>query len=253
MRYLLVLLLLCGQCVAQDNVEFSELTGPVLKIRVMKQGRCPKGVPCAPVFVAGGSCVLVDAQKDREVKGRTTYAVLSAAHVVTQGRKPVSETEQHWTAYPTDHYPEVQVDGKWQSAQFKYVSKYTDIVLLTMTTTKDGLKTVKVSEARPKDSDVLRLVGYKEGEALTTLAGASLWQDEGQEQLDAAHKLTESVVEGESGGAVLNASGELVGIIVGSSRLQIGTDPTALVDTDVGLFTSQYAIKRFMDYSWNKK
>jgi hypothetical protein len=244
MRYLLVLLLLCGQCVAQDKAEFSELTGPVLKIRVMKQGKCPKGIPCAPVFVAGGSCVLVDAQKDREVKGRTTYAVLSAAHVVTQGRKPVSETEQHWTAYPTDHYPEVQVDGKWQSAQFKYVSKYTDITLLTLTTTKDGLKTVKVSETRPKEKEVLRIVGYKGGETLAASAGVSLWQDEGQEQLDAANKLTEKVVQGQSGGAVLNASGELVGVVVGY--------PDYSPD-DIALFTSQYAIKRFMDYSWNKK
>jgi len=240
-KHLLILLALCGQCFAQDKIEeFSEQVGPVLKVRVMQQGRCPKGIPCTPVQISCGSCVLVGAKATPN--GNTDYTALSAAHVVTQGSTQLTKTEKQWNSYPADHYLEIQADGKWKPCRLKYVSKYSDISLLTFSSSAD-LQLVCVSQTAPKKDDVLRVVGYKACDKLTTLPAASLWTDEGSESLDAFHRVPESVAPGMSGGAVLDAQGDLVGIVVGFPTVSQGS---------VGVFTGHLAVKRFVDSSIEK-
>ena len=240
-KRLLMLLILCGQCAAQDKEEeFSERLGPVLKVRVMQQGRCPKGIPCTPVQVACGSCVLVDGKKTTQ--GTTNYTAVSAAHVVTKDCTQLTKTDKQWNSYPVDHYLEVQTDGKWKACRLKYVSKYSDICMLTFASSAD-LQLVCVSQTTPKKDDVLRVVGYKECDKLTTLPAVSLWTDEGSESLDAFHRTPENIAPGMSGGAVLDSHGDLVGITVGFPTVSQGS---------VGVFTGQIAVKRFVDSSLDK-
>ena len=245
MKYIAALLVLCGQCVAQDKVEFSELTGPVLKIRVMQQGRCPKGIPCTPIFVSGGSCVVADV---KEAGNRPTYAILTAAHVVTQYQKDQPNGDKEWVPYGQDHYYEVSVNGGWKIATLTHKSLNADAALLTLPSSTQ-LRVAPVASKRPVKGDTLRLIGYKGGETLTTHAGVCLWNDDSSNSLDAAHKLTEPVSPGESGGAVVNASGELVGLIVGDAKISIADME---VETGVGVFTNQPRLKWFMDNTWNK-
>jgi len=236
MRFLLILLLLCGQCLAQDKEEeFSERLGPVLKVRVMQQGRCPKGIPCTPVQVACGSCVLVDGKKTAQ--GTTNYTAVSAAHVVTKDCTQLTTTDKQWNKYPADHYLEVHADGKWKACNLKYVGKSTDISTVTFSSSAD-LQLVCVSQSTPKKDAVLRVVGYKACDRLTTLPAVLLWTDEGSESLDAFHRTPENVAPGMSGGAVLDANGDLVGITVGFPTVSQGS---------VGIFTGHREVRRFVD------
>lgn len=232
MRCLLILLALCGHCVAQDKEEFSERLGPVLKVRVMQQGRCPKGIPCTPVQLYCGSCVVIDGSKTPQ---GTNYTAISAAHVVTAGSVQISKTEKRWNKYPADHYMEVQADGKWRPCSLKYASKYADAAMLAFSSSSE-LQMVCVAQSAPKKDDVLRVVGYKECDKLATLPAVSLWTDEGSESLDAFHRTPENIVPGMSGGAVLDARGDLVGVTVGFPSVSQGS---------VGVFTGHAEIKRF--------
>jgi len=235
MKYILLLLLLCGQCAAQDKEEFSENFGPVLKVRVMQQGRCPKGVPCTPVVVSCGSCVLVDRKDDSPA----TYSTVTAAHVVTQTGPDRPDGKKNWLLYPADHYYEVLVNGKWKIARLKYASGKADVAMMTFQSS-ETLQMVCVSETRPQKDDVLRAVGYKECESLRTLPGTLLWSDQGSEALDALHKITEDVAPGMSGGAVLDSQGNLSGVVVGYPTVSNGS---------VCVFTSQAVLKDFVDAS----
>lgn len=233
MKHLLLLLLLCGQCFAQDKEEFSERLGPVLKVRVMQQGRCPKGVPCTPVLMYCGSCVVIDGTKTAQ--GTTNYTALSAAHVVTKDCTQLSKTVKQWNSYPVDHYMEIEADGKWKACKLKFVSNRADISMLTFSSSS-ALQMVCVAQDAPKKDDVLRVVGYKSCDKLATLPAVSLWTDEGSESLDAFHRTPENIVPGMSGGAVLDARGDLVGILVGFPSVSSGS---------VGVFTGHAEVKRF--------
>lgn len=248
MKYVLLLLLLCGQCLAQDKEEFSENFGPVLKVRIMQQGRCPKGVPCTPVLVACGSCVLVDS--DVASNGNSNYSAVTAAHVVTQVGADRPDGKKNWLLYPSDHYYEVLVNGKWKIARLKYASGRADIAMVTFQAS-DPLQLVCVSETRPKKDDVLRAVGYKECETLATIPGTSLWTDLGPDAMDAMHKLPQDIVPGMSGGAVLDSSGDLVGVIVGYPDLEMSGIKIENFGS-VGVFTGQNVVKDFVDASLQK-
>lgn len=211
--------------------------GPVVKIRVMQQGVCMLGKDCEPVSVACGSAVVIDiAQSQKGLKG---YAILTAAHVVSTNRQYKEKGILHWLIYPTDHFYEILIGGEWRRAYLKATSKHADLALLTVGCAKD-VDIVCIADSRPKPNEELQVQGYTQCNELDVYSANVYYWDEGTECLDGFKNAQKRVVVGQSGGAVLDSKGDLVGILVGYPQ----------EGDRFGLYTNHSEILRFVKASW---
>ena len=222
-------------CISTTAV--AEAEGPVLKIRVLQQRVCLIGKDCQPVEVACGSAVVVDHATGKKT-GAKGYALLTAAHVVTirENKAPHGK----WVWYPTDFWFEVLIGGEWKPAKLHFTSKNADLALLTVGSPA-VVEMVCLGQERPKKGQPVSITGWTECTNLDSYnAKVEIW-DEGPNCSDSFHNATGPVVSGQSGGAVLDKNGDLIGILT-------ARDST---NNRSGIYTHHSEIVRFMKAAWN--
>lgn len=223
-------------CISTTAV--AEAEGPVLKIRVLQQRVCLLGKDCQPIEVACGSAVVVDHAVGKKT-GAKGYALLTAAHVVASKEK-FTPQGRSWVLYPTDFWYEILIGGEWKPAKLHYTSKNADLALLTVGSPA-VVEMVCLGQERPKKGQPVSITGWTKRTNLDSYnAKVEIW-DEGPNCSDSFHNATGPVVSGQSGGAVLDKNGDLIGILT-------ARDST---NNRIGIYTHHSEIVRFMKAAWD--
>ena len=184
-----------------------------------------------------GSAVVIDLEDPTLEDG---LVVLTAAHVVVQDISYDPKVGYVYKFYPNNIGFEVYIDSTWEPAALRNVSKEGDLALLTVKTTR---KTTKIKLAK-KHPDVLRPVvvsGYAMGLDFTQFPAVAITDGSGGSATIYSPEF--HVVPGQSGGAVTDGEGRLVGIISSYT----GNEPWVVNYTPIS------EISRFTVVGWDKK
>jgi hypothetical protein len=184
-----------------------------------------------------GSIVAVDIEAENPDDG---FAALTAAHVVVKTIKYDPKVGYSYTFHPPTTNYEVYIDSEWVPASVRNVSKEGDVALLTIKTDKK-VPRLKIGEARPEVLKPVVMSGYVLGVDFEQFTGIAISSNAGDS--DTIYSPEHRVIPGQSGGAVTDSDGRLIGIISSYT----GNEPWVINYTPVT------EINRFLTASWDKK
>jgi hypothetical protein len=184
-----------------------------------------------------GSVVAVDVDSDNPDEG---FVALTASHVVVKEIKYDPKQGYTHTYYPATTNFEVYVDSEWLPASVRHVSKEGDVALLTVKTKKKVSK-LKIGGSRPDILKPVVISGYVLGLDFEQFPGLAITSGSGADATVYAPEYR--VIPGQSGGAVTDGEGRLVGIISSYT----GNEPWVINYTPVT------EINRFLSVGWDKK
>lgn len=184
-----------------------------------------------------GSVVAVELEAENPDDG---FAALTAAHVVAKTIKYDPKAGYSYTFHPPTTNYEVYIDSEWVPASVRNVSKEGDVALLTVKTDKK-VPRLKIGSNRPEVLKSVVMSGYVLGVDFEQFDGIAISSNAGDS--DTIYSPEHRVIPGQSGGAVTDTDGQLVGIISSYT----GNEPWVINYTPVT------EINRFLAASWDKK
>ena len=185
--YLLRALLICGTIVAFSTAAFSQVGKETTYWNWTEPSELHKGI--VRVKVKGGSGMSWNGSGS-VVSGNR---VLTAAHVLDKGLS----------------YEVVYHDGSFSAASVVNLNTQNDVGVLKVETVPNGVTILKVAGTAPDDGSYVEICGFGGSGALRHFSGHTGIYSEDVLGVDAY------VIPGDSGGAVLNEAGEIVGVVSG--------------------------------------